>query len=66
MWLLLHVLTFQKVPADIRVLEAKEARVDNSLLTGESEPQQLKEVSTNNNPYETHNLAFYGTLYTQL
>lgn len=49
------------MPADIRVLQCKETRIDNSLLTGESEPQQLREIATNVNPFETQNLAFYGT-----
>lgn len=51
-----------KVPADIRILHANNFKVDNSSLTGESEPQSCTTRCTDNNPLETHNLAFYGTL----
>lgn len=49
------------VPADIRVLESKELKVDNSSITGESEPQLRNTECTDRNPLETANLAFYGT-----
>jgi len=51
-----------KVPADIRILHSNSFKVDNSSLTGESEPQSCTTKCTENNPLETHNLAFYGTL----
>lgn len=35
--------------------------VDNSSLTGESEPQKRAADCTNENPLETHNIAFYST-----
>merc|ERR1719250_83522 len=50
-----------RVPADIRVLESKSFKVDNSSLTGESEPQQRTPEFTNENPLETRNLAFFST-----
>jgi sodium/potassium-transporting ATPase subunit alpha len=50
-----------RVPADIRILEAKRFKVDNSSLTGESEPQIRVPECTDNNPIETKNLAFFST-----
>merc|ERR1712117_380946 len=50
-----------RVPADIRVLEARQFKVDNSSLTGESEPQTRTPEFTHENPLETKNLAFFST-----
>ena len=50
-----------RVPADLRVVEAQSFKVDNSSLTGESEPQSRKPECTNENPLETANIAFYST-----
>merc|ERR1711962_1805661 len=50
-----------RVPADIRILEARQFKVDNSSLTGESEPQQRTPEFTHENPLETKNLAFFST-----
>jgi len=50
-----------RVPADIRVITAHGFKVDNSSLTGESEPQTRTSDFTNDNPLETRNLAFFST-----
>eukprot|EP00127_Corallochytrium_limacisporum_P001578 Clim_evm31s66 gene=Clim_evmTU31s66 len=50
-----------RMPADIRVIEASNFKVDNSSLTGESEPQTRTPESSHDNPLETRNLAFYST-----
>ncbi|CAF4977256.1 unnamed protein product, partial [Rotaria sp. Silwood1] len=50
-----------RVPADIRILEANGFKVDNSSLTGESEPQIRIKDMTHENPLETKNLAFLST-----
>jgi len=50
-----------RIPADIRVLEARGFKVDNSSLTGESEPQSRGPEFTHTNPLETKNLAFFST-----
>jgi len=50
-----------RIPADIRITEAKAFKVDNSSLTGESEPQSRSSDCTNDNPTETKNLAFFST-----
>merc|ERR1711962_852511 len=50
-----------RCPADLRILEARGFKVDNSSLTGESEPQARSPEFTNENPLETKNLAFFST-----
>lgn len=51
-----------KLPADIRLIECQKLKVDNSPLTGESEPVARTVDCTDENPMETNNLAFFGTL----
>jgi len=50
-----------RVPADIRIIKSQGCKVDNSSLTGESEPQTRSPDFTNENPLETRNLAFFST-----
>merc|ERR1712004_494741 len=50
-----------RVPADLRVIECRNFKVDNSSLTGESEPQARSPEFTHENPLETKNLAFFST-----
>ena len=50
-----------RIPADIRVIESKGFKVDNSSLTGESEPQSRGPDFTHENPLETKNFAFFST-----
>eukprot|EP00730_Choanoeca_flexa_P001989 TRINITY_DN10871_c0_g1_i1.p1 TRINITY_DN10871_c0_g1~~TRINITY_DN10871_c0_g1_i1.p1 ORF type:complete len:1130 (+),score=306.97 TRINITY_DN10871_c0_g1_i1:51-3440(+) len=50
-----------KVPADIRILQASGLQVDNSSLTGESEPQKRDVECNHAAPMETQNLAFFTT-----
>lgn len=53
----------EKIPADIRIIESNEMKVDNSPLTGESEPLlRTVECSHPENYLETANVAFFGTL----
>jgi sodium/potassium-transporting ATPase subunit alpha len=52
-----------KVPADLRIIECSDdLEVDNASLTGESEPQKRCVENTDENPLETKNLMFFGTL----
>lgn len=51
-----------KLPADIRLVSNQKLKVDNSPLTGESEPIGRTVDCTDDNPLETKNLAFFGTL----
>jgi len=50
-----------RLPADLRILEARQFKVDNSSLTGESEPQARGPEFTHENPLETKNLGFFST-----
>merc|ERR1712227_645284 len=50
-----------RIPADIRILEARGFKVDNSSLTGESEPQLRTPEFTHDNPLETKNIGFFST-----
>jgi len=50
-----------KLPADIRIISCSGFKVDNSSLTGESEPQSRGTECTEENPIETKNLAFFST-----
>ncbi|XP_050034674.1 sodium/potassium-transporting ATPase subunit alpha isoform X2 [Dermacentor andersoni] len=50
-----------RIPADLRVIQGQGFKVDNSSLTGESEPQTRSGELTNENPLETRNLAFFST-----
>merc|ERR1719295_1779159 len=50
-----------RIPADVRVVDARGFKVDNSSLTGESEPQSRSPEFTHENPLETRNLAFFST-----
>ena len=50
-----------RVPADIRILQAQGCKVDNSSLTGESEPQTRSPECTHESPLETRNITFFST-----
>ncbi len=49
------------IPADFRVIEARQFKVYNSSLTVESEPQSRSPEFTYDNPLETKKLAFFST-----
>uniref|UniRef100_A0A6A7G5Y4 Sodium/potassium-transporting ATPase subunit alpha n=2 Tax=Hirondellea gigas TaxID=1518452 RepID=A0A6A7G5Y4_9CRUS len=52
-----------KLPADVRFVAGANFQVDNSSLTGESEPQnRFCEPNDARIPREANNLAFFGTL----
>ena len=51
------------IPADLRVLEcSSNFHVDNAPVTGKSKPQLHKSICTYDNPLETQNLCFFGSL----
>ncbi|XP_072754932.1 sodium/potassium-transporting ATPase subunit alpha-B [Anoplolepis gracilipes] len=47
-----------KIPADIRIIECRGLRVENSSITGESEPVTRTDYPTDKNPLESANIAF--------
>lgn len=53
----------ERIPADLRIIESQEMRVDNSSLTGESDPLlRTVECTDPEKILETKNVAFFGTL----
>ncbi|KAI4818391.1 hypothetical protein KUCAC02_011733, partial [Chaenocephalus aceratus] len=50
-----------RIPADLRIVSSHGCKVDNSSLTGESEPQTRSPDGTHDNPLETRNIAFFST-----
>uniref|UniRef100_A0A8C9YEH0 ATPase Na+/K+ transporting subunit alpha 3a n=1 Tax=Sander lucioperca TaxID=283035 RepID=A0A8C9YEH0_SANLU len=50
-----------RIPADLRIISSHGCKVDNSSLTGESEPQTRSPDGTHDNPLETRNIAFFST-----
>ena len=52
----------ERVPADARLIEGTGMRVDNSALTGESQPKRRTAEATGNGPWlDLPNLVFAGT-----
>ncbi|KAF9172499.1 hypothetical protein BGX21_001487 [Mortierella sp. AD011] len=51
-----------KIPADIMIFACTDMKVDNSSLTGETDPQDRSVVNDQKNPLEARNLAFNGSL----
>ena len=58
---IVHVEIGNKIPADVRIISCSSLKVDNSSLTGESEPQSRGTECTHDNPLETKNVAFFST-----
>lgn len=52
-----------RIPADIRLVQSNSMKVDNSSITGESEPltRTVESQPTLANPLEASNLAFFST-----
>merc|ERR1719193_1097896 len=50
-----------KIPADIRVIQSNSMKVDNSSLTGESEPQSRDAEDSKAEVLEARNIAFFST-----
>jgi sodium/potassium-transporting ATPase subunit alpha len=59
---IVKIVAGNNLPADIRLVEVNEMKVDNSSLTGETEKiARTVECTHPENALETHNLAFFGT-----
>ncbi|XP_044259109.1 sodium/potassium-transporting ATPase subunit alpha-like isoform X2 [Tribolium madens] len=50
-----------RVPADVRIIQCQSLKVDNSPITGESEPQSRSTTSSEDNFLESRNVAFFST-----
>ncbi|KAJ3257350.1 hypothetical protein HK103_004570 [Boothiomyces macroporosus] len=57
-----YIRSGDKIPADLFIFAATDAKVDNASLTGEAEAQERGVVNSQTNPLEAHNLMFNGTL----
>ncbi|KAF9582287.1 hypothetical protein BGW38_000404 [Lunasporangiospora selenospora] len=51
-----------KIPADILLFACTEMKVDNSSLTGETDPQTRSITNNMKSPLEAHNICFNGSL----
>jgi len=51
----------KKIPADVIILKSEGIKVDNSSLTGESEPLKRTPGGTDASPWRSRNVAFFGT-----
>jgi sodium/potassium-transporting ATPase subunit alpha len=51
----------ERIPADLRIIQASSLKVDNSCLTGEAEPQSKTPQCTHEHPLETENMVFFST-----
>ncbi|MEG0793795.1 MAG: magnesium-translocating P-type ATPase [Lachnospiraceae bacterium] len=61
---IVHLAAGDMVPADLRILQAKDLFISQSTLTGESDPLEkltLSESSSLKNPLDCRNLAFMGS-----
>jgi len=59
---IIYLFEGDKVPADSRLIEHNSMKVDNSSITGESEPQLRHLECTHDNILESRNIVFSGTL----
>ena len=50
-----------RIPADIRIIQSSNMKVDNSSLTGESEPQTRDALQSTTTVLEAKNIAFFST-----
>ena len=50
-----------RIPADLRIVQASNMKVDNSSLTGESEPQSRNADDSTTTVLEARNIAFFST-----
>lgn len=60
----LYIKAGDKIPADCRLFNVTDLKVDNSSITGESEAQERNLSMEIENPLEAPNLVFSGTMAT--
>jgi sodium/potassium-transporting ATPase subunit alpha len=54
-----------KVPADCRIIKNDQCKIDQSMITGESEPIETSIESLHSNVLESRNVLFNGSLITE-
>ena len=57
---IIELSTGARVPADVRLISVSGLKVDQSMLTGESEPVVLRTKCTSQNFLESKNMTFCG------
>ena len=58
---LVQICLGDKIPADIRIIQSNGLRVENSSITGESEPLTRTDYPTDYNILESQNVAFFSS-----
>jgi sodium/potassium-transporting ATPase subunit alpha len=51
-----------KIPADCRIIQSNNLKVDQSMITGESEPVENSVIAQDKKPLEAKNIVFNGSL----
>jgi sodium/potassium-transporting ATPase subunit alpha len=57
----LHLTIGSRVPADVKILESRDLKLDFSALTGESNPIPMFAESKHDEPHESKNIAFMSS-----
>lgn len=58
---IVHMTIGSRVPADIKVLENRDLKLDFSALTGESDPIAMATTAADDKPHESKNIAFMSS-----
>lgn len=56
-----HMTLGSRVPADIKVIQTKDLKLDFSSLTGESDPIPMSVTAADEKPHESRNIAFMSS-----
>jgi sodium/potassium-transporting ATPase subunit alpha len=62
---IIRLKTGDKIPADCRVIQCSGMKVDQAMITGESEPIEISVNAKSTNPLEAKNLVFNGSLVVE-
>jgi sodium/potassium-transporting ATPase subunit alpha len=62
---MIRLKTGDKVPADCRVIASHGMKVDQAMITGESEPIDISVQNKSTNPLEAKNMVFNGSLVVE-
>lgn len=58
---IVHMTIGSRVPADIKVLESRDLKLDFSALTGESDPIAMATTAADDKPHECKHIAFMSS-----
>ena len=57
----IHLVLGSRVPADIKVIQSKDLKLDFSSLTGESDPIPMSTTAVDDKAHESRNIAFMSS-----